>query len=279
VVSQEPKLLPTVAPELAPLIGSFGDATEVVPEGALGAATLERVVARLEDRLPATSARLDEEIRSRVPVAPGPIERAALRAVVDLEMGAAAPWCDGQHRETCLRLAVEKSRALQSAEPQRCAGFQLESRARVATNDPGGVSELLSNADRVEDRVTCLETAAELAVMVRDDARADEALSRIMRAGCASEAECVNNLAWVAGEEEARGNFGRARALYERAYTRDPEQETLLADAARLAARQGLHAEAAADYDKLARAHPSDGHWQEAAQRERESAPGALLPR
>lgn len=277
-VSQAPDLLITVGPELPAVIKSYGDATEVVPDGAAGALVLERVVAQISARLPATAVRLDEQLLARDHNAPGPIEREALGAVLDLEAADGTPWCEGPRRAACVQTAFEASRALQTLQPERCAGFELESRARVASGDLGGVPQLLIVADRVDDRLPCLQSVYRLAMSVRDDAQADEALSRIMRAGCRTDAECAANFAWIAMQEEARGNLGRARTLYERAYGRAPDHDSFILDAARLAARQGLHGEAAADYEKLARSHPSDARWPQAAQQERDLATGTLLP-
>jgi tetratricopeptide (TPR) repeat protein len=70
---------------------------------------------------------------------------------------------------------------------------------------------------------------------------------------------------WVAETEQSYGNLGKALALYKRAYDQAPDDDSLLERVARTASALGLHAEAREDYERLARKHPEDARWKQAA--------------
>jgi tetratricopeptide (TPR) repeat protein len=260
-------------PEEAPrLVGSYDDATELVSKGVTGTQTLQQLVLALQARLPATSVRLDRDLSARSPLSLGPPKRAAADAVADLEAGDAAPWCQEDGRTACVNRALSLSRKLEDLDPATCYGYGLESRTMAAGGQTTQAMDRLERvADKVTDRVVCLQVLVGLARAVHDDPRFDSALGEIARAGCADEKQCVSNLVWVAQEQEAKGSAGRALATYKRAYERAPDTETLLENIARLAAAAGLNAEAFKDYQELARRHPGDARWRKAAEEQREA--------
>jgi tetratricopeptide (TPR) repeat protein len=276
-MTEAPSLVPSVM-QIAPnLVESYHGATEIVPDGPIAEEVVDSLVERISDRLPATSARLDRDLLARVPQALGVVARIAVAATQDVEASGGTPWCEGPQRSGCVLSALEKARSYQALAPERCAGFELEARVRIASGDPSGLSFLASAADRVRDRIPCLKGLASLAGAVHDAAQVDSALAQIVAAGCPVDAECAGNLAWAAAQEESRGNVGKARRLYQQAYERAPDQDSLLANEARLASSQGLHGEAARDYERLARIHPADQHWSQAVNREREAAARTLM--
>jgi tetratricopeptide (TPR) repeat protein len=162
-------------------------------------------------------------------------------------------------------LALETSEEARSLSPNACAGHALLARARLAGG--GGaraLADLEEAANRVDDREACLETVVVLARSAGDSSRADRVLDQIVRSGCASEALCAQSLRWVAAREESAGHLQKAYAACRRGHERVPEDLELLQCSARLAARAGLHAEAAHDYAELVRRRPDEAAWREA---------------
>ena len=274
-IEQAPEIWMSVGQEASRRVGGYDDAMELVPSDRnKGVAVLSLLIPELADRLPASCVRLDEELSQRDPGSIGPLRRAAVDAVADVETGDAAPWCQAASRTACVDRAVLLARSLESAELSACEGYALEARALAAAGEVGQAMDRLERiVDRVGDRVTCLQALAGLAHSVRDDVRFDAALGEIARAGCTDVKQCVVNLVWVAQAQEARGNPRRALATYKRAYERAPDDDALLETMARLAETAGLNAEALKDYQELARRHPADGRWQ----REVDTQRGAMF--
>jgi tetratricopeptide (TPR) repeat protein len=244
-----------------------------VPAGEGGVPVLDALATRIEARLPATRVLLDTEQLSRAPASAGPSVRLARDAVSDLEAGDAAPWCSGAAREACLRDALARVERVVQRAPDSCEGFALRARARVATGDSAeGMAQLEKAADAVGDRALCLRKLVEIARSAGDARRVESALDKIVTAGCVDETECASSLAWAAAQNEGEGNERKAFVLYKRASERFPDDDALLEHAASLAGRMGLHAESAGDYDRLARKHPNDPRWREAAAAEHDAA-------
>jgi tetratricopeptide (TPR) repeat protein len=152
-------------------------------------------------------------------------------------------------------------------DPRTCYGHRLEARALAAAGDAAQAMDVLARAaDTVSDRVACLQALAGIARAAHDDHRFDAALNEIARAGCGDEKQCMSNLVWVAQFYEANGNPRRALSIYKRACERAPDDDSLLENAARLAGAAGLNAEALKDYQELARRHPGDAQWRNAAE-------------
>ena len=272
-VEQTPEFVGLVSSELPRLVGGYYDAMDLVSDGKAGIYTLQILSEAIAIRLPATSTRLDDELAVRSPNAPEPSLRAARAAVADLDAGEAAPWCSDDARHACVAHALDASRHSAFISPVLCEPRVLQARARMADADPRpALSELAEAVDGVGDRVTCLEALVELASTAKDAKRVTEALGKIVTAGCADDAECATNLAWVAAAEERRGDPARALTLYKRAYDRSPDNDGLLEAAARLAVGSGLHAEAQRDYEQLARRHPDDARWRQSAAAEHSAA-------
>jgi tetratricopeptide (TPR) repeat protein len=268
-------LTPYVMDVATHLIGGLDDAMEMVPSGPDGVIVLEHLVPAVPDALPATRAMLDAEYAARAPAALGPQLRAARAAVEDVE--APEPWCEGAGRAACVRLALDRALRVQQAAPRQCDGYALRARTRVAGGEvAAGLADLQQAADVVADRVTCLEQLATVARRAGDEARAEVTLESVVNAGCADAVECARNLRWVGSEEEGSGHPRKALAMFKRAYERTPDDDALLEHIAVLAAAAGLHAEAAEDYDRLARKHPAPA-WTEAAKREHDAAMRAAI--
>jgi tetratricopeptide (TPR) repeat protein len=268
-LEQMPELVGVVFPREAPrVVASYDDALDLVPRGKVGVAVLEQLVQAIGDRLPATRARLDAEMVVRAPNSTGPPIRSAQYSVQDLEM----PWCEGGARDGCIRKALAMATVVQRLEPEQCEGFALHARARAASGDAaGGVAELEQAADQVRDRLRCFEQVVTIAREGRLEAQTEAALRRIVAAGCGSSAECSDAFLWVGGQYEAMGRMHEALNLYKRAFEQVPDDQ-LLGRIAALAAAMGLHAEAAQDYDQLARHHPGDAQWRSAADAEHRAA-------
>jgi hypothetical protein len=266
-MEQEPED-PWVAMREAPsLVAGYYDATEVVPSGPLGVVMLDYLVQAVSERLPSTRVRLDEELSARSPLKPGPTLRAARDAVEDLEAKPEPPpWCEGPRREECRRRAIDLSTRGQRLAPDKCEGYALMARARVAGGDGAkALAEFEHRVESVADRSECLKELAMAAFSAGDEQRAESTLDRVAKAGCGKETECVQNLVWVGDQETAHGNARKALSLYRRAYEQSGEDEALLERLARLAAEAGLHAEAAKDYELLSRKRPEEARWKDAA--------------
>jgi hypothetical protein len=277
-IEQAPLLLGAVMDEAPRWVGNYYDAIELVPNDKAATTALDLLVTALQPRLPATSARLDAELAMRAPRNPGPPLRAAQGALDDLEAGASAPWCDGATRTACQRSALEKAEQAAQLAPGRCEPHALHARAQLVGGDVAkALGELSHAAEAVVERVPCLKELVRLADEAHDEKYTTEAMDKITKAGCSEDAECAGNLVWVAIVEEGRGNHRRALALYKRAYARAPEQDALLESMARLAATVGLHAEAAEDYERLARKRPGEAAWAKAADEQRAAALSARV--
>ncbi len=270
---QGPELIWAGARETSPLVGSYYDAIELAPAGPFGAIIFHELVGALGARFPATSVRLDAEIALRTPTDPGPSLDAARAAVEDLESTDEVPWCSGAARVGCVKFALDSAARAQQFAPSQCDPYVLHARVRIADgNVAKGLSELATAAETVSDRVPCLEALVDLADRSHDDRRASAAMAKIASSGCSDDGECSQNLAWIAGVEERKGNSQRALVFYKRAYDRSPDNDELLQASARLAASIGLHSEAEGDYERLARRHPEQSEWRTAAAQQRVEA-------
>ena len=270
-IEQDPDLNDVVAPEVLPLVHGFDDAMELSPPGARETRLLSAIATSCIGRLPATTARLDAEITSRVPLAHDPRVRAAAAAVQDLEDPDATPWCQGSLREPCRKEAARLIQAVEDESPRSCEGLLLRARALIAAGQvQAGLDYLERRSDESNERVACLVQLEVLSRRSFDEARAERALQKIVHAGCDERADCLNQLTFVAREQEARGYPALALAAYDRAYEQSPDDE-ILAQTARLAAETGLHARALSDYEKLARRHPEEPRWSAAVKQERDA--------
>ena len=94
VSEQAPELEQFVSAEALPLINSYDDATELIPNGPAAEAMAEHLIVGLGPRLPASAARLNEQRRLRAPSMYEPHLSVAGSIVLDIESGPASPWCD-----------------------------------------------------------------------------------------------------------------------------------------------------------------------------------------
>ncbi len=182
------------------------------------------------------------------------------------------PWCEGTARDACQRDALATSGRIEYQSPDKCEGYALHARARIATRDvAGGLTELEKASESVSDHVSCLKQLADIARKAGSESRSDAALERIIAAGCNDEVECSQNLRWAGSTYEWTGRANKALALYRRAYEQVPDDD-LLAHMAALAKGVSLHGEAARDYELLARHHPENETWHHLAASEHDAA-------
>jgi hypothetical protein len=270
-VEQAPELS-VLLPEALRLVDGFYDAMELVSDGPTGVTTLGILTRDLRQRLPATTLRLDEELALRQPLDPSLALEQARDEVDDLETIGGAPWCEDAARRACVKRALAAVARAAVLEPSACEPALLRARARIAEVDPPtALAEFTRAADGVSDRVSCLQTLADLAEREHDEIHMTEALTKVAAAGCATDDECTANLSWAAAKEERHGNLPGALAFYKRAYERSPENDEILAASARVAAGAGLHGEADRDYTRLARKHPDEARWKAAAAAEHDA--------
>jgi tetratricopeptide (TPR) repeat protein len=265
-LEQAPELEEVLAGEVGRMVNGYEDALEVLPQAPAGERLLGSLFVSLAERLPATSARLGADLARRNPAALAPRVRAATDAIADVTAGSAAPWCDGAARAGCVRAALELAERVRAVAPTKCVGVSLHARAVLASgNTRGGLDELERGTDEVFDRVTCLEDLVVAANEAADSTRLDGALEKVARAPCEGDAECIDNLLFVAQWDERRGNPLRALAAYKLASERAPDNDAVTIAMARVASSAGLHAEAAEYYRRIARRHPGEPEWVRAA--------------
>lgn len=252
------------------LVDGFDSALELVPEDAHGVELLESLAVSVAPRLPATSARLDEELSRRSPGAPGPLKRRVEGVALDLRFDHA--WCSD--KPACAKPAIEAARALVAGpEGARCEAHVLLAKVRIAAGDVAGALDDLGRAAEVTtDRATCFQALVQLSLEVGDKRRADQALDTATRAGCGSRDDCVQLYTWAASTEAARGNTVRAISFYKRAADLTPESDTNLQRVAELAEHAGLTGEALDAYGKLRLRHPDDNRWRSRAEALRKAA-------
>jgi tetratricopeptide (TPR) repeat protein len=269
-MEQAPNLINSIMAEAPHVVGGYVDAMELLPRDKQNAVVSELLVLAIQDRLPSTSVRIDADQIARVPPPWGPMSRLAGDAVQDLEAAGAAPWCDGPARQGCLDGALAVTRKLEQLAPEKCEGYLLRARARIAGGDVArGIGELEKATDQVADRLWCLK---QLATVARDGGKqTDATLAKIVTLGCGDETACAENLQWVGQEYESTGKTYKALGLYRRAFQQHPD-DVLLAHMAELASKEGLHAEAAADYEQLSQRHPDKPQWHQLATMEHDAA-------
>jgi hypothetical protein len=279
-LEQAPELAQLVPPAFPALIHSYDDATELVPRGPGQAGWLGLLSSSVASRLPATSSRLDDLALELQPDDPAIAERRAKEAVADVLAGDEAPWCAGERRPSCVRTALERAQRLTQLMPNRCVGYALHARAVLEDGNPArALKELRTAAGAVTDRIACFEELADMATRAKSDETVTQALNLIAHAGCADDAECVQNLRFVAGRESARGNPRSALATLERAREKAPSDDGLVEEVATLAASLDLHVESLRSFQILALRHPGDARWEAAVAAQRAALVEGAIPR
>ena len=258
------------ADDASRLVASYDDAMELVPERSRGVAVLEHLSTLLAPRLPSSVVRLDRELLRRDPTNLAPVQRTSAADLHDLVDDAS--WCAPPSRTDCIADGLAAAARLKASEPDHCEGYAIASELRVAAGDvDAGFAELERALDHVTDRSLCARRMVSLAEKTGTRARVDASLDRLLKLGCETMNECVENLLFAATTETARGGGRRALAFVKRAWERAPERDDLLADIAQRADAQGLHGEALDSYMKLDARHPEDPRWKAAMIREREA--------
>jgi hypothetical protein len=270
-LEQAPEFAGLVGEEAVRLVHGYDDATELEIPGSRAIYWTNALSESLGRRLPSTAARLDLDLARIDPGSTALALRQATAALDDLADGEGAPWC-ASDRKRCLDTALARAARVEQLAPTRCGGFALHARALLETGAGVlAVKELSDASTVVGDRTQCLEQLAGVALAAKADAPLTQALDEIAHAGCVDAKECVANLRFVASFEESRGYPRRALVMLVRAHERDPLDDGLLDDTARLASHVDLHAEALKAYEELARRHPDEARWSAAVASEREA--------
>jgi tetratricopeptide (TPR) repeat protein len=269
-LTDEPFLLGHVQTEAPRAVRGYDDAIEMAPEGAGGAPLLDLFARQLAQRLPATSARLDEEILARQPTALEPLRRALENAVADASDAEGAPWC-GRAAVDCLAKGEKLSQRLIAASPRSCDAHWQRAQLLVAMGaGRRALDDLRAATATVDERAECTRHVLTLALQLKDDAAATALIDAMAREGCSSdEPSCIDTYLFLARTEEARGNQRRAFAMYKKACEVGGDRPDLLAERARVAVLLGLHVEALQIYTRLASEQPSDRRWAKLAADER----------
>lgn len=259
------------------LVASYYDAQELVPTGARGARVIAQLTGQLSARLPATVARLIQQLADRDPRAPEPLRTVASNTRDD--DANEESWCSGAARSGCLAEGLASARSLRIAHPTLCDGYALEGELLIKSGDaPAGFAVIEEGVDVAEDRSSCARHVVALAVARGEAPRIDRALERLTKLGCTVREECLENLLYAANVERGRGHSARAFSLLKQACERAPERDDLLAQFAVRATELGQHGEALDAFTRLAERHPENSEWRTAASRERFALEKLVVP-
>jgi tetratricopeptide (TPR) repeat protein len=250
------------------LVKSYDDAVEILPPDPKARTdVLSQLAHAVEARLPATRVRLDGLLEKLDGNAREPLNRAAEGALADLELGEAAPWC--AERSQCAEVGLAAVERLGALEPGTCAPAILRARLYVASDDAArGLHDLEEAAQGAADSADCWKWLGQLAAQTKNEVFVSVSEEELSRAGCSVDAECTNNLMWIANLEEQRGNARRAIKYYERAHERAPDRVDIVERLAAVCAAHALHAQALDAYHTLQRL-TGDARWGAAAEREK----------
>jgi hypothetical protein len=271
-MEQGPDMVEGVISEAAHLVGTYEDALALVPAGPNGYRVMDRIASSVQDRLPATRVRLDEDLAAHAPEMGEPTSRLAEDVVADIKSGESATWCEFEGRSMCVKKGIALARHLEEKDPNHCNGYSIESRVQwAAGNTREAVSVLERAEDRVVDRKVCLRVEAELAASTGNSELLEHALAGIVDGSCATDRECFDDYVHVGDLQRRRGNAAAGLTAYRRANKIVPGTDWLILRMAEVASEAGLHGEAADDYDALARLHPDQAQWPQASAKEREA--------
>lgn len=264
--AQDVGLREAIAQEAPRLVSDYESAMELVPDGALGVPMLDALVVHLQNVLPATSWRLDSQLLSRDAAATGALGRRARAARDDLEEGEV--WC--KNRKECIDEGLGYARSVRAAEPDSCDGAVIVAELLAISGDARAALDELDRAlVSAKDHIPCVHAIVRIAEQTGQRDRADAAMVKLERMGCASSAQCADNLAFLAEIEATRRNHRHAITLYLRAYEQAPEREELLEAAGQVAEQNSLHGEALDAFTKLATRHPGEARYSNAVARAR----------
>jgi tetratricopeptide (TPR) repeat protein len=268
-ITQDRGLTTRALTDAIPLVHDFDDALEIAPENTAGRVqVLDAIAQAINARLPATRERLDELIRQLDPDNIGPLDRVVNDVLVDLDANKAAPWCED--RVACAQPGIAAVRIVAAHEPGKCAPHITRARLEVAVDEAAtALRDLQEAAQTASDPSECWHALGELALTSKNDAYVSLAEDAMARTGCTDDAECANNLVWVASIEERRGNYRRAMGYYEHAQEKAPERRDIIEHSAQLASSLEMHAQALEAYRKLSRLSPQTEKWHQLADREK----------
>jgi tetratricopeptide (TPR) repeat protein len=261
------------------LVGSYDDALELLPpKFPVRGRVLEELAEALGRRLPATTERLDEMLRKADPNSRQGLERSLRNTMADVEAGRAAPWCDGEY--SCVETGLATAARLQALTPGSCEPLVASARLLIAANRAAdGLHALREGAQTASNPLECWRGLGELALRANNDVYVEVAEEEVGRSGCDTESECANNLMWIGGLEEGRGNPRRAVGYFQRAHEKSPDRTDILERLGSLASMLGMHAQALEAFRAL-QARSPDARWEAAAEREKSTLfqPVAPLP-
>jgi tetratricopeptide (TPR) repeat protein len=250
------------------LISTYDDAQELLPATTVQRDNmLEQLAEQLHDRLPSTSARFDELQVRMNPAAVNPLARSIDDVLADVAAGPAAPWCDGEY--SCVATGLERAERLRYLQPGSCEALVKKARLLIAANRAAdGLQQLRDGAEAAANAGECWRGMGTLALEARNDVYLDIAVGQLAVSGCDSDAECANNLLWIANVEAQRGNGRKAVGYLQRAHDRAPERTDIVEHWGELATALGMHAAAMQAYQDMERLS-KDPKWAAAAEHER----------
>jgi lipopolysaccharide biosynthesis regulator YciM len=253
------------------------DLMRSVPAGKAGAATLDELAVRL-NAMGENEARslCDREAILRDPARVGPRMREALGLIRALDPASGSPLC--QDRARCDALIETHAQALEAAEPRASLAAQIRARKRIADGLPDEAERMLAaECSKASDRGACARLRIEAAAQLKGPDRLTAAVRDFLAAECSIARACADAAQWAGDVRAARGEWGAAMALYNRAAREDPGEARWLA-LAEAASRMGAHAQAVEALEKVAQKRGSaDPALRRKIEEERSKAAGTLF--
>jgi tetratricopeptide (TPR) repeat protein len=258
----------------------FDELLLAVPVGVRGALMLDEMSRRLvlPEHAPVRE-RCEAEAIARDPAFLAPRMRqieARLQALAATAGSAVASLCADRAR--CQREVEEHAQVISALLPESSSGAQRRARLLDTIGRSDEADRLLvAECVKPQDRGSCLELRADLAVRSSDVPRFEAALKEYLSDRCTSPATCAAAHAKVGAYRVQRGDLRAATVSFERAAREDPTEERWL-QVADTAARAGMHGKAVEALEKVAQKRGgADSALQQRITAERAAAAGSML--
>lgn len=258
-MSQDPRLIRSVAGEAAGLVDSAEDARELLPPGEAGESALELIIQASQE--PALVQELNGVLLALYPMAPGGLDRRARQLRDEFAAGKCEAACRDEVATIVARMKV--------ARPGKCRSLEVALWfAQSMTSE--SLDEYERAAAKTEDSARCLVQVGIAALRAGDRERASTLANAAENRGCRNGPECVGLALELASLQIGLGRPADARLQLRRAADRTGRNEAILARWAQVSASLELHGEAANLYGELERRGGDGKKWRDFRVRETE---------
>ncbi|MFO0678069.1 MAG: O-antigen ligase family protein [Polyangiaceae bacterium] len=255
--------------EAIPLIRSFDDATELLPPGNTRGEVIEVIARSVAERLPATTARLDEILLEKPATAGPPTVRRVRRALAWMnDASLSAVDVEGARTE-----AAAASRELLERSDASCTGLDLLAPLNASVRGELDVAAELSRRVESQASLGCIQALAAVVDATRQADRYESRFANARRVACVRHAPgvCVDTCLYLAARDVARGRSASALAHYRAAIDSSPARDDIRLLLAQTSSSLGLHGAALETYRVLVAKDPSNASLVSAIRREEEA--------